>query len=197
MKEIVFEDAPHRADGGYLDGPCKLPSQLEWPQSSDASPLFHLLSIPLLWVAPRQASQSKERWISIFISYDKAGYTHYGKMSSDEPDHTEAIVILHNMTGPDRSMHPAQALASKNVNLIPATEGDDNVASYVDSVPTWVQDPIVLDGFEWVLSIYGPDMDVSLGENRGILSDGVGYVFLKSSFDQDFFGPFGKFFFQL
>lgn len=198
MKELVFEDAPCHPDGGCLDGPCKLPSQLDWPQGSDESPLFHLMSIPLNWVVRNSSSVSAQsRWISVFISYDKENYSHYGKMSSDEPEHKDAVVILHDMTGTDRSMHPNQALSSKNVKLVSATEGDDNVASYVDSVPTWVQDPIKLDQFEWVLSVYGPDMDVALGDNRGILSDGVGYVFLKTDFKFDSFGSVGKFFFQL
>jgi hypothetical protein len=198
MKELEFENTLRHADGGYIDGPCKLPSHLDWPVGSDSSPLFHLLSVPLLWLNPNQDSKFlTARWVSVFICYDKTGYTHYGKMSSDQPDHIDAIVILHDMSGSERSMHPSQAATSKNVKLIAATEGDDNVASYVDSVPAWVQDPIDLVGYKWVLSVYGPDMDASLGENRGILSDGVGYVFLKSNFDIDLFGPVGKFFFQL
>jgi hypothetical protein len=198
MKELVFENIPRHADGGYVDGPCKLPTHLDWPVGLDSAPLFHLLSVPLFWLALNKDNKSAQtKWVSVFISYDKATYSHYGKMSSDQPDHVDAIVMLHDMTGPERSMHSSQALASKNVKLIPAKEGDDNVASYVDSVPTWVQDPIDLVGYKWALSIYGPDMDESLGENRGILSDGVGYVFLKSNFDVDFFGSVGKFFFQL
>ncbi len=62
------------------------------------------------------------------------------------------------------------------------------------------------------MSLYGPDMDVALGGNRGILSDGVGYVFLKNAsvreardgaefdanaFNQESFGPIGTFFLQL
>lgn len=198
MKELIFEDIPQRIDGGYLDGPCKLPSHLEWPIGSNSLPLFHLISVPLLWLSPNQSKSSlQNKWISIFISYDKSEYTHYGKMSSDEPEHSDGVVILHEMTGSERSMHPNQALISKNVKLISAKEGDDNVASYVDSAPTWVQDPIDLIGYKWVLSVYGPDMDASLGENRGILSDGVGYAFLKSNFDVNHSGPVGKFFFQM
>lgn len=74
------------------------------------------------------------------------------------------------------------------MKLVPATEGDDKVASYIGSDPTWVQDPIELSGYRWVMSIYGPDMDASLGENRGIVSDGVGYVFLKTHFHPELFG---------
>lgn len=198
MKELIFEDIPHLIDGGYLDGPCKLPSHLEWPVGSDSLPLFHLISVPLLWLSPNQSSSSlQDKWISVFISYDKTEYAHYGKMSSDDPDHIDAVMILHEMTDPERSMHPNQALISKNVKLISAKEGDDNVASYVDSAPVWIQDPIDIIGYKWVLSIYGPDMDAYLGENRGILSDGVGYAFLKSNFDVNHCGPVGKFFFQM
>lgn len=198
MKELVFENALCSADGGLLDGPCKLPSQLGWPEDSDGFPLFHLMSIPLNWVVANFNNGSTEaRWLSVFVSYDKANYSHYGKMSSDEPEHKDAVVILHDMTGEDRSMHPDQAPSSKNVKLAPAIDRDDNVASYIDSVPVWVQDPIQLDKYKWVLSVYGPDMDESLGDNGGILSDGIGYVFLKTGAKFDSFGTVGKFFLQL
>ena len=198
MKELIFETAPPRDGEGIIDGPCKLNEKIQWPHGEDASPLFHLLSVPLVWLTPdKDTNASNGRWVSVFVSYDKAGYSHYGKMSSDTPDHADAAVILHDMTGPKRSLHPNQGAASKNIALAPAREGDDNVASYVDSVPSWVQDPIELNGFSWVLSIYGPDMDASLVENRGIFSDGVGYVFLRANFDPDSFGTVGKFFLQL
>lgn len=198
MKELVFESEPHVRGDGFIDGPCKLPETLQWPVGPNASPLFHLLSVPLGWLVPDVVEEStQDRWVSVFISYDKTGYSHYGMMSSDDIDNSEAAVILHDMSGPERSMHNNQGSKSKNVKLVPATDGDDNVASYINSKPSWVQDPIAIDGLRWALSIYGPDIDICLGENRGILSDGVGYVFLKSDFCSEAFGPVGKFFLQL
>lgn len=198
MKELIFEDTPHCSNGGFIDGPCKLPLELDWPHDSASSPLFHLLSIPLQWLNQNQMTQSLSgKWVSVFISYDKECYSHYGKMSSDDTNHTEAMVILHDMSGPERTVHPQQAAISKNVRLIPAIDGDSNVASYIESVPSWVQDSIDIEEYKWVMSIYGPDMDNSLGDNRGILSDGVGYVFLKTNIDPNLFGVVGKFFLQI
>lgn len=197
MKELIFQNTSHEFGGGRIDGPCKLPSSIDWPSGNDGIPLFHLLSVPFGWIEKSQDNDSNwNKWISVFISYDKKDYSHYGKMSSDDLEHTDAAVILHDMTGPEKSMHPNQAKISKNIKTVPATEGDDNVASYIESTPTWVQDPIDLEGYRWVFSVYGPDMDKALGDNRGILSDGVGYAFIRSEID-NFSGPVGKFFLQL
>jgi hypothetical protein len=198
MKEIIFEARPPGVGDGIVDGPCLLSEQLPWPRDGDSMPLFHLLSAPALWLVPELIhSSSKNLWISVFISYDRTTFSHYGKMSSDTPDHKDAVVLLHDMTGPSRSEHPNQSAVSKSAKLVAAKEGDDNVASYIDSSPSWVQDPIDIDGFDWVMSIYGPDMDSALDENRGIFSDGVGYVFIKSALDLNSFGMVGKFFLQL
>jgi hypothetical protein len=160
--------------------------------------MFHLLSVPLHWLDADKAKECPDpRWISVFVSYDKEGYAHYAKMSSDEPEHAESAIILHDMSGPERSSHHAQSLVSKSVMLSPAVDGDENVASYVSSAPYWVQDPIEIDGYRWVMSVYGPDMDSALEANRGIVSDGVGYVFLKDDLDINCFGLVGKFFLQL
>jgi hypothetical protein len=198
MEEIIFESALAQSNFGMIDGPCKLPEGMPWPHDSGSAPLFHLLSVPAFWLI---RSLTKEfpvkEWISVFVSYDKKSHSQYGKMSSDEPDHTDAVVLMHDMTGRARSAHLDQAVSSKSVRLAPAVEGDDNVASYIGSTPCWVQDPVELPGYDWVLSIYGPDMDVSLAENRGILSDGTGYVFLKSDVGSSSNGVVGKFFLQI
>lgn len=198
MRELVFESTPPVIGEGRVDGPCALPEVIPWPCDADSFPLFHLLSVPTSWlIHDGECGKDQNKWISIFISYDKKSYSHYGKMSSDELNHSDAVVLLHDMSGPERSEHSNQSVNSKSVRLIPAVDGDDNVASYVEAEPSWVQDPIQIEGFKWVMSIYGPDMDSALTENRGILSDGVGYIFLKENFDLSTFGSVGKFFFQL
>ncbi len=213
MHELVFEAVEPAEGDGRIDGPCRLPATLPWPVGGDSHPLFHLLSIPLVWLVPDvPPNRLAERWVSVFIAYDASGYSHYAAMSSDEPDHADAVVVLHDGSGPERSMHPRQGLTSRQVRREPRSAGDDDVASYIGSTPVWVQDPIFVEGFRWVMSLYGPDMDVALGGNRGILSDGVGYVFLKNAsvreagdgaefdanaFNQESFGPIGTFYLQL
>jgi hypothetical protein len=197
MRELIFSAELSDQDTGILDGPCELDAAIPWPSDKDSTPLFHLLSLPLAWLEDPQFNSKRFKWLSIFVSYDKATYSHYGKMSSDEPDHAEAQVIVHGMSGTSRSQHPSQASVSKKITTRAANENDDNVASHIGGAPSWVQDPIAVDGYKWVLSIYGPDMDEALGENRGIFSDGVGYVFLKTDLEPDALGVAGKFFLQL
>lgn len=196
MKELVFEDIP-ASDGGFLDGPCKLPSSFQWPTESDGKPLFHLLSVPLSWVFESADKSVNLQWISVFVCYDKENYSHYEKMSSDDPENSDSVVIIHDMSGDELSFHSEQSKFSKNIKLISAAENDDNVASYIGGVPYWVQDPIEMKDLKWAMSIYGPDMDEALGENRGIFSDGTGYLFIPENIVGNINRIAGRFFLQL
>ena len=116
-------------------------------------------------------------------------------MSSDDLNHRDAAVILHDMSGPEKMLHPDTANVSMNVQLSDENmEKDDNIASYIFGEPSWVQDPIDVNSYHWILSLYGPDLDSSLGSNRGVLSDGTGYVFSKNKLNFANFGEVGKFF---
>lgn len=198
MQELIFTDAPAISSDGRLNGPCCLPTSIEWPLDSDGNPLFHLASVPLKWFrAVPQAEDDKLLWISIFVSYDPVGFSHYSKMSSNHIDHDESAVIVHDMSGPSIRRNPNQSDISKAISISEAMDSDENVASHIGFEPAWVQDPINIDGFSWVMSIYGPDMDGSLGKNAGIFSDGVGYLFLKDKLELQEFGSAGKFFLQI
>lgn len=199
MLELIFTNAPVSNDCGYVGGPCKLPVQILWPHDTENNPLYHLISVPVQWLGENRFSQiTTERWLSIFIPYDKENFSHYSKMSPDELDIIDAIVILHDMSGIERSEHPAQETKSGSVKTAPVDQGRDlnDIASYIGGSPTWVQDPIQLENYAWIMSLYGPDLDQALLDNPGILSDGVGYLFLPDNFDVDNFGQIGRFYFQ-
>jgi hypothetical protein len=198
--ELKFTNTPFISGRGYVGGPCKIPLEILWPCDDEKNPLYHLISVPLQWLDETQFGQiTSERWISIFVPYDKEGYSHYGKMSPDNLEAIDAVVILHDMSGPDRSEHPEQESASGSVERSFVDKGRDlnDIASYIDGVPTWIQDPIELTNYRWVMSLYGPDLDLSLIDNPGILSGGVGYLFLKVGINPDEFGQVGRFYFEL
>ncbi|WP_152034612.1 hypothetical protein [Paracidovorax avenae] len=194
MKELIFLPVLPEVGYGYLDGPCKLPEEVAWPVDGDGKPLFHLLSIPFNWV---KGGAGDKFWLSVFVLYDREKYSHYGEISQEEDVVKNTKVILHDMSGQEKSIHPHQSKISKSISNRPAQENDDNVASYVGGTPYWVQDPIEIEGQKCIATIYGPDMDEALGENRGIISDGVGYVFIKDNIDHNDFGSVGNFYVQL
>lgn len=197
MEEVIFENIEANQDCGRVDGPCNLPAELDWPCDAELDPMFHLLTLPLGWLVSDVLNVGAARWVSVFVTFDSANHLHYSKMSSDELNHNDAKVLLHDQSGIAQSMHPSQAPVSKKVILKATNLNNENVASYVSGEPIWVQDPIKIAGYKWVLSIYGPDMDSALGDNAGIFSDGNGYLFLKESFNPNKFCEIGKFFLQL
>lgn len=198
MHELIFSPPPHSKNNGYVGGPCKLPSSLSWPIANSGSSLFHLMSIPLNWLMSNNDIKGNQLWISIFVSYDRTEYSHYSKMSSDEPNHNDARIILHDMSGPPRNEHSDGNDAIGNVSLKSNSNASiDDIASYIGGQPTWVQDPITIKGYQWHASIYGPDIDQALGNDAGILSDGVGYIFLKSSLEPKLDEMAGRFYLQI
>ncbi|BFO56703.1 MULTISPECIES: hypothetical protein [Comamonadaceae] len=194
MRELVFLPAPHEVGYGFLDGPCKLSEGVDWPLDENGKPLFHLLSLPMNWI---KEGEGTGLWLSVFILYDKESYSHYGKISQEEDVAKNAVVILHDMSGKEKIIHPYQSETSKSITNRAAQEDDENVASYVGGIPYWVQDPIEIKNYECVATIYGPDMDEALGENRGVISDGVGYVFIRKNIDISKSGLVGNFYVQL
>lgn len=76
-------------------------------------------------------------------------------------------------------------------------DDDENLASKVDGVDAWLQSPINIEGFRRRLSIYGGDLDLALPLTTGILSDGMGYLFLSDGGGHDEGGNFGGFYLQM
>jgi hypothetical protein len=195
MFELIFSSSPPTSSSGIIDGGCNLSLDL-WPKSDDGDYLFHLVSFPANWVFNKESVIKK--WISVFIPYDKNNYSHYSKMSSYESNHKDSFVILHDMVGSLISPNKYQSSESHLVEIKEYKGNDsENILSHIGGQPFWVQDQISVDEYHWVMSIYGPDIDISLPDNVGILSGGTLHIFILNNIDFEKKGVIGKTFFEL
>lgn len=74
---------------------------------------------------------------------------------------------------------------------------DENIASFIGGNPLWIQEDTNPDGYDWKMQIYGPDIDMALAENAGIISGGFLHVFLDRNADFEKEGAIGKTYLEL
>lgn len=196
FNELVFtEAAPTKADA-YVGGGVYLPSDMVWPHSTDGQPLTHLISFPGSWFS--DALMNEDYWISVFIPYLPGEVGHYRKLRALNGI-SEAVVIGYVRSSEEREGTSNNLLDCGRVVLSsnPDSDDDENLASKLDGIDAWLQASISSSIGRRRLSIYGGDMDVSLPNNKGILSDGMGYLFLDDDFLNKKGIGCGRFFLQL
>ena len=193
--EVTFSNKGPALGDGYVGGGVKLPSGIQWPTGADGEPLVHLFSVPATWFSDEV---SGARLISVFIPYEPRTVTHYRKLRARD-GRSDAVVIAYDEGDSERSESQGVVLERGGMERVLSKEVDDdeNLASKVDGVDAWLQSPINIEGFRRRLSIYGGDLDSALPSTTGILSDGVGYLFLSEGGGYDDGGDFGRFFLQL
>ncbi|UQS17669.1 hypothetical protein [Pseudomonas sp. HS6] len=196
FNELVFtQESPTNADA-YAGGGVYLPSDVVWPQSTEGQPLTHFISFPGAWFS--DALVDETYWVSVFIPYLPGEVGHYRKLRAINGV-SEAVVIGYFRSNEERNeasnkiMDCGKILLSSN----PDSDDDENLASKLDGVDAWLQAPISSSVGRRRLSIYGGDVDVSLPNNKGILSDGMGYLFLDDEFAGKKGAGCGRFFLQL
>jgi hypothetical protein len=193
--EVTFSNKGPAPGDGYVGGGVKLPSGIQWPAGAAGEPLVHLFSVPATWFSDQV---SGARRISVFIPYEPRTVTHYRKLRARD-GRSDAVVIAYDEGDSERSESQGVVLERGRMERVLSKEIDDdeNLASKVDGVDAWLQSPINIEGFQRRLSIYGGDLDLVLLSTTGILSDGMGYLFLSGGGDHDDGGDFGRFFLQL
>ncbi|MBA0266447.1 hypothetical protein [Stenotrophomonas maltophilia] len=76
-------------------------------------------------------------------------------------------------------------------------DDDENLDSKLDGVDAWLQSPLTWNGGRRRLMLYGADIDGILPSQKGVLSDGMAYLFLRDKPDFSPVGRAGAFFLQL
>lgn len=194
--ELIFAHEPHTSHDAYVGGGAFLPSEISWPCSADGVPLTHLASFPGKWFSPSLAA--KPYWVSIFIPYLTGEVLHYRKLRAIHGN-SEAIVVGYIRSEYERNEAANQILDRGSIRLSKNAEADDeeNLASKLDGIDAWLQGPIASNIGQRRISIYGGDLDAALPRHKGILSDGMGYLFLDDNFANKAANECGRFFLQL
>lgn len=76
-------------------------------------------------------------------------------------------------------------------------DDDENLDSKLDGIDAWLQLPMTWNGGRRRLMLYGADIDEILPSHKGILSDGMAYLFIPDQPDFGLGGRAGAFFLQL
>lgn len=195
-KELIFSDLAPSPSDAYAGGGARMPISITWPTDAEGKPLSHLLSVPGYWLSNKL--KNRNYWISIFIPYIHGEGLHYRKLQPID-GRSEAIVIGYQQTNTERNHNNAEIFDCGRIYISETQEIDDdeNLASKLDGVDAWLQSKVYLQNCRRRISIYGGDLDISLPRNKGILSDGMGYLFLYDDFTERLNTEIGAFFLQL
>lgn len=196
FKELVFfQESPMKTDA-YAGGGVYLPTDVMWPKSIDGQALTHLISFPGIWFSDAQMDENY--WLSVFIPYLPGEVGHYRKLRALNGV-SEAVVVGYVRSSEERNEAFNKILDCGKILISSNSDSDDdeNLASKLDGVDAWLQAPISSSIGRRRVSIYGGDIDVSLPNNKGILSDGMGYLFLDDGFPGKKGTGCGSFFLQL
>ncbi|QQZ38428.1 hypothetical protein [Pseudomonas sp. SK2] len=179
FKELVFStDAPLESDA-YVGGGARLPKSMSWPRSDSGLPLVHLLAFPVSWLS----DAASPYWISIFIPYEPGKVSHYGQLRMKSGE-SQAAVLIYERCKEIRNESEGKIVGCGRIIVLENNGEDDeeNLASKIDGVDSWLQAPLEIVDAKRRVSIYGGDLDLSIPENKGVLSDGMGYLLLSDDF---------------
>lgn len=194
--ELTFTcEIPEKKDAYVGAGAC-LPTDLAWPCSPDGVPLTHLMALPGRWFS--EALVDRNYWVSVFVPYQLGDVAHYRKLRAID-GRSQAIVMGYVRAGSERNeaAQPISDRGTVRLRVNADVDDDENLASKLDGVDAWLQSPVLSGTGRRRISIYGGDLDRALPENKGVLSDGMGYLFLDEDFSERTGAGIGRFFLQL
>ena len=195
-KELVFSPLRPTKGDAYVGGGAYLPAEVRWPVSGNGEPLTHLMSLPGWWF--NENLKDDNFWISIFIPYVRDQVGHYRQLR-ERDGRSEAVVVGYLASESLRNEGASEINEVGGVAISLSSDPDDseNLASKIDGVDAWLQRPIAVPCMHRRVSIYGGDLDLALPNYKGILSDGMGYLFVDSAQLERKSAELGKFFLQL
>ncbi|SEC03202.1 hypothetical protein SAMN05216178_3180 [Pseudomonas saponiphila] len=194
--ELIFTGGTPAKDDAYVGGGACLPTDLAWPCSPDGVPLTHLMAFPGRWFSG--ALIDRNYWVSVFVPYQPGEVAHYRKLRAID-GRSQAVVMGYVRAGSERD-EAAQPISDRGTVRLEVNcdaDDDENLASKLDGVDAWLQSPVSVGAGCRRVSIYGGDLDRALTEHKGVLSDGMGYLFLDESFSERTGAGIGRFFLQL
>ncbi len=193
--EVVFSRGSPTDGCGHVGGGACLPPEMNWPQTADGERLVHLFSVPAHWF---WLDETSDRWVSVFIPYTAREVSHYRRLRAKD-SHSDAVVLAYIRASAEREESGGRALERGRMerSVVQEADDDENLASKIDGIDAWLQSRIAIDGFKRRLSIYGGDLDQAVPSTPGILSDGMGYLFLPEKVTESGSCGGGRFFLQL
>ncbi|MDD1150987.1 hypothetical protein M5G25_22135 [Pseudomonas sp. TNT2022 ID357] len=194
--ELTFTcEIPEKKDAYVGAGAC-LPTDLTWPCSPDGVPLTHLMALPGSWFSG--ALIDRNYWVSVFVPYQPGEVAHYRKLRAID-GRSQAVVMGYVRAGSERNeaAQPISDRGTVRLGVNADVDDDENLASKLDGVDAWLQSPVSAGAGRRRISIYGGDLDRALPEHKGVLSDGMGYLFLDEDFSERTGAGIGRFFLQL
>ncbi|MDP9513132.1 hypothetical protein Q7O56_29285 [Pseudomonas protegens] len=194
--ELIFTGETPAKDDAYVGGGACLPTDLAWPCSPDGVPLTHLMAFPGRWFS--EALIDRNYWVSVFVPYLPGEVGHYRKLRAVQ-GRSEAVVMGYSRAGSERdeAAQPISDRGTVRLEVNGDADDDENLASKLDGVDAWLQSPVSEGAGRRRVSIYGGDLDVALPQHKGVLSDGMGYLFLDEDFSERAGAGIGRFFLQL
>lgn len=193
--EIIFSGSRPLEGQAYVGPEVWLPSGINWPTDQQGQPLSHLIAIPMSWFSKK--ASLRNHYISIFIPYTKNSSTHYRDLNTRNANNPAVVIGYIKSQNSVDAAHQISNSGSAFISINPDDDDDENLASKVDGIDAWLQREIIVDNHCRRASIYGADLDICLPHDKGILSDGMGYLFLRNDFESITNMEVGKFFLQL
>ena len=195
-RELMFSPLKPAKGDAYVGGGVYLPPDVRWPTSDNGEPLVHLMSLPGWWFG--ENIKGNDFSVSIFIPYASGQVNHYRRLR--ERDGCSEAVVVGHPTGEflrSESANEIKDVGRVEISLIDAIDDSENLASKIDGVDAWLQCPIAMRGMHRRISIYGGDLDLALPKYKGILADGMGYLFIDDDAIEGRREKIGHFFLQL
>lgn len=192
---LLTTEKPSPTDA-YVGGGAFLPEHIPWPTCVEGRALFHLMAIPAHWFYSQEIAE--DFWFSIFIPVDVQRHTHLRQLRAGEGT-SEAVVLAYRRGAASRSRCMSDSLERGRIERVECLEPDDdeNLDSKLDGIDAWLQSPLTWKGGRRRLMLYGADIDDILHSHKGVLSDGMAYLFIQDQPDFALRGRPGAFFLQL
>ena len=180
----------------YVGGGAFLPESIPWPACVEGRALFHLMALPAHWFYPQGVAE--DFWFSVFIPTDTRDHSHFRRLRAVQGT-SEAVVLAYRRGAASRSRCMSDSLERGRIERVECLEPDDdeNLDSKLDGVDAWLQSTLTWNGGRRRLMLYGADIDGILPSHKGVLSDGMAYLFLRDKPDFSPVGRAGAFFLQL
>ncbi|MCP1107732.1 hypothetical protein M6G53_20385 [Serratia nevei] len=158
--------------------------------------MIHMMSLPGWWFS--ENLRGNNFWISVFIPYVRDQVGHYRQLC-ERNGRSEAVVVGYVASESLRNEGASEIneVGRVAISLSSDTDDSENLASKIDGVDAWLQRPITIPSMHRRVSIYGGDIDLALPNYKGVLSDGMGYLFIDNAGLEMKSTELGKFFLQL
>lgn len=192
---LLTSGRPSAADA-YIGGGAFLPENIPWPTCVEGRALFHLMALPAHWFYAQGVAE--DFWFSVFIPTDTRNHSHFRRLRAVQGT-SEAVVLAYRRSAASRSRCMSDSLERGRIERVECLEPDDNenLDSKLDGVDAWLQSTLTWNGGCRRLMLYGADIDGILPSHKGVLSDGMAYLFLQDHPDFSLDGRAGAFFLQL